>query len=90
MPSAFTQNFYHTVFSSKQRANLIVPDLEARLYPFMGGILSDLRCTLLAINGMPDQIHLLVRPPGEKNWRSVIAREACLVFIEAPALSLFA
>lgn len=61
MPSAFTQNFYHAVFSTRQRRNLITPDLESRLYPFMGGIVRDLRCTLLAINGMPDHVHLLVR-----------------------------
>ncbi len=61
MPSAFTQNFYHTVFSTKHRAMLISPDLEERLYPFMGGILRDLRCTLLAMNGMPDHVHLLIR-----------------------------
>jgi putative transposase len=61
MPSAYTQNFYHTVFSTKHRENLINPDLETRLYPFIGGIVRDLRCTLLAINGMPDHVHLLVR-----------------------------
>ncbi|MBL8877542.1 MAG: IS200/IS605 family transposase [Phycisphaerales bacterium] len=61
MPSAYTQNFYHTVFSTKRRAMLISPDLGERLYPFMGGILRDLRCTLLAINGMPDHVHLLIR-----------------------------
>jgi putative transposase len=61
MPSAFTQNFYHAVFSTKHRANLITPDLEARLYPFVGGIVRDLRCTLVAINGMPDHVHLLIR-----------------------------
>lgn len=61
MPSAYTQNFYHTVFSTKHRAMLILPDLEERLYPFMGGILRDLRCTLLVINGMPDHVHLLIR-----------------------------
>jgi len=61
MPSAWTQNFYHTVFSTKGRAALITPELEARLYPFLGGILRDLRCTLLAINGMSDHVHLLIR-----------------------------
>lgn len=60
MPSAYTQNFYHTVFSTKHRAMLITPDLEERLYPFMGGILRDLRCTLLSINGMPDHVYLLI------------------------------
>ena len=61
MPSAFTQNFYHAVFSTKHRAPLINPELEERLYPFIGGILRDLRCSLLAINGMPDHVHLLIR-----------------------------
>ncbi len=61
MPSAWTQNFYHTVFSTKGRANIITPDLETRLHPFIGGIVRDLRCTLLAVNGMPDHVHLLVR-----------------------------
>ena len=27
----------------------------------MGGIICNLRCTLIAINGMPDHVHLLVR-----------------------------
>jgi REP element-mobilizing transposase RayT len=61
MPSAYTQNFYHAVFSTKHRAALITPDWEQRLYPFIGGIVRDLRCTLVAINGMPDHIHLLIR-----------------------------
>ncbi|NOS99367.1 MAG: IS200/IS605 family transposase [Phycisphaerales bacterium] len=60
MPSAHTQNYYHAVFSTKQRAGLITPEIEERLYPFMGGIVRDLRCTLLAINGMPDHVHLLI------------------------------
>ena len=61
MPSAWTQNFYHTVFSTKGRRNLITPELEARLFPFLGGIVRDLGCTLLAVNGMPDHVHLLIR-----------------------------
>jgi len=61
MPTAYTQNFYHAVFSTKHRTNLITPELEQRLFPFIGGIVRDLRCTLLAINGMPDHVHLLIR-----------------------------
>ncbi len=61
MPSTYTQNFYHTVFSTKDRAGLITPELEERLYPFMGGIVRDLGCTLLKVNGISDHVHLLVR-----------------------------
>ena len=61
MPSAYTQNYYHAVFSTKHRARLITEEIEERLYAFIGGILRDLRCTLLAVNGTPDHIHLLIR-----------------------------
>ncbi|MBI1826185.1 MAG: IS200/IS605 family transposase [Planctomycetes bacterium] len=61
MPSAWTQNFYHALFSTKRRSQLITPEIETRLYPFIGGIARDLRCHLEAINGMPDHVHVLVR-----------------------------
>jgi len=61
MPSAWTQNHYHAVFSTKQREAIITPEIEERLYPFIGGIVRDLRCTLLVLNDMADHIHLLVR-----------------------------
>lgn len=61
MPSSFTQNFYHAVFSTRHRENLITSDIETRLYPFIGGVVRDLRCGLLGINGMPDHVHMLVR-----------------------------
>ena len=77
MPSAWTQNFYHTVFSTSQRAPLITPDLEARLYPFLGGIVRDLRCTLLAVNGAADHVHLLVR------YRADLAHSEMLQQIKA-------
>lgn len=49
MPSAWTQNHYHAVFSTKNRASLITPEIEARLHPFLGGIVRDMGCTLLWI-----------------------------------------
>jgi len=42
MPSAYTQNYYHAVFSTKNRANVITPELETRLHPFIGGILREI------------------------------------------------
>jgi len=61
MPSAHSQNFYHAVFSTKGRAALITPQLETRLYPFIGGTVRDLRSTPPAVNGMPGHVHVLVR-----------------------------
>jgi REP element-mobilizing transposase RayT len=65
MPSSWTQNIYHAVFSTKHRQPLISPDLEVRLYPFVGGILKDLRCIPLAINGTFDHLHFLAIYPSD-------------------------
>ena len=72
MPNTFTQNFYHAVFSTRNRANLITPDMESVLYPFIGGIVRDLGCSLLAINGMPDHVHLLVRYRADLSHSAMI------------------
>ena len=74
MPSTYTQNHYHAVFSTKHRTPHITPELEARLYPFIGGILRDLRCTLLAINGMPDHVHLLIRYSADLSHSVMLQR----------------
>jgi len=81
MPSAWTQNYYHIVFSTKGRAPLIVPQLEARLHPFLGGIVRDLRCNLLAVNGMPDHVHLLV------NYRADLSHSELLQQIKGRSSS---
>jgi putative transposase len=65
MPSSWTQNIYHAVFSTKHRVRIITPALEERLHPFIGGILKDLRCVPIAINGADDHLHVLTRYPSD-------------------------
>ena len=65
MPSSWTQNYYHLVFSTKGREPLISAELKSRLYPFFGGIAKDLCSQLLAGNGMEEHVHLLVRFPPD-------------------------
>ncbi len=63
IPSAYTRNYYHGVFGTRGRAGLITPQMEERLYPFMGGTARDLNCQYIGINGMADHVHMLVRYP---------------------------
>ncbi|MBI1189550.1 MAG: IS200/IS605 family transposase [Tepidisphaera sp.] len=65
MPSSWTQNIYHAVFSTKHRLPIITTEIEERLHPFTGGILKDLKCTPVAINGTADHIHLLTIFPSD-------------------------
>lgn len=65
MGSSWTQNFYHAVFATKLRMPLITPEVESRLHPFLSGIAKDLDCSPIAINGMAEHVHVLVRFPSD-------------------------
>ena len=57
LPSALP---VHLVFSTKHREPLILDDVQARLYEYIGGTLRAQKSRLLASGGMPDHVHLLV------------------------------
>lgn len=65
MPSSWIQNIYHAVFSTKHRIAAITPQVEERLHPFIGGILKELRCIPIAINGTADHLHVLTIYPSD-------------------------
>ena len=50
----------HLVFSTKNREEIIRPETEADLYPYMCGIVAKYESPCLAINGMPDHVHMLI------------------------------
>lgn len=52
--------YVHLVFSTKNRENLILPQIEKELFSFMGGILRNHKSVLLAANGTANHVHLLV------------------------------
>lgn len=58
-PNTYTQLHIHFVFAVKFRKSLISFDWNQRLYEYMGGILKNNGHQPLAINGMPDHIHML-------------------------------
>jgi putative transposase len=60
MASTFTSVLLHIVFSTKNRANLIAPDIEPNLYNYIGGIASNLGCRQLCIGGTRNHVHMLV------------------------------
>jgi len=61
---SYVSSYYHCVFSTKERRNLISLDLRERLYPFLGGIARQHRMKIMEIGGMPDHVHLLLTLPS--------------------------
>jgi len=51
--------YYHIIFSTKNRAELITPVVEDELYAYIGGILNKNRSKLLIGNGTQNHAHLL-------------------------------
>jgi len=50
---------YHLVFSTKNRAPQINPEIQPRLYDYMGGIFKKENGQLVAAGGTADHVHLL-------------------------------
>lgn len=72
MPQSYVCLPIHVVFSTKNRAPLIQTEWEHRLYSYIGGILREEKCVLLAAGGMPDHVHLLVSWSKERSIADVL------------------
>lgn len=94
MPGTYSQILFHVVFSTKGRAAFIKPELQPRLYDYIGGIIRAEKGTLYAVGGMPDHVHLLVRWRTDGTiadlMRTVKSRSSLWVHQTFPALSAFA
>jgi REP element-mobilizing transposase RayT len=60
MPGSFSQIYIQVVFAVKGRESLISNNWEEELYKYITGIIQNKGQKLLAINGMPDHIHILI------------------------------
>ena len=60
MPGTFSQIYIQIVFAVKGREILIRSEWEEDLYKYISGIVQKKEQKMIAINGMPDHIHLLI------------------------------
>jgi len=60
MANTYTQLYIHVVFAVEGRQNLIQPEHNDELQKYITGIVSAQKHKLIAINNMPDHLHLLV------------------------------
>ena len=60
MSRNYTANFVHCIFSTKDRRDTIPPELQERLWSYLGGITKKLNCDLLAVGGTANHVHILL------------------------------
>ena len=61
MTHSFASLLVHAVFSTKDRQPTLVPALSTRLFPYLGGIVREMKGSVMAVNGPPYHVHLLLR-----------------------------
>src|SRR5580704_14472315 len=60
MANTYTQIYIHIVFAVEGRQNLIAPEHNDELQKYITGIVSAQKQKLIAINNMPDHLHMLI------------------------------
>lgn len=72
MAHSYVKIWIHAVFGTKNRENFITPNIKDKVYKIIVNELKGLDCSLLAINGMPDHVHVLFLLNSKKNISEVM------------------
>ena len=64
MPRSSTEINLHFVWATKKREPILMPQWEPMIYRCIQQECQWLGCTVLALGGMPDHVHLLTVVPG--------------------------
>ena len=60
MPQSLVRNLLHIVFSTKNRVDLITPEVENDLFGYIHGIVENNNSKLIIAGGTTNHIHLLI------------------------------
>ena len=63
MANTYASLHYHVIFSTKNREAWLAPDIEKRIWEFIGGIARAHKMTALQVGGVEDHIHALITAP---------------------------
>ena len=64
MAHSYIAGYYHCVFSTRNRRPLITPDVQERLWSYLGGIARENGMRALSVGGMDDHVHVLLSLPA--------------------------
>ncbi len=64
MSHTYCSSLFHCIFSTKGRRKIIAPDIQPRLWAFIGGIARNHEMKALAIGGTDDHVHTLLSLPS--------------------------
>jgi putative transposase len=63
MANTYSKLYYHIVFSTKNRVRFITPEIENRIWEYIGGVARKHKMTALQVGGYDDHVHALILAP---------------------------
>lgn len=72
MVQTYTNLITHIVFSTKGRVEIIDQEMMPKLLAYMSGIIRNINCNPLKINGIADHVHLLIHFPPTKSISEIV------------------
>ena len=64
MANTYTSLHYHLVFSTINRSRWLTPEIEPRVWAYLGGIAKENKMKPLQIGGVEDHVHALLGAPA--------------------------
>lgn len=74
MPNTYTALYAHVVFSTKNRARTIATPIRPRLHAYLGGISRNLGASAIAVGGVEDHVHILLRYPSRLALADIVCK----------------
>lgn len=66
--------YVHVVWATWDRQPLIYAEFERKLMRYIEAVAIDMRCTVLAINCMPDHVHVVLKFPSTVTISELVKR----------------
>jgi REP element-mobilizing transposase RayT len=64
MSHTYCCSLFHCAFSTKERRKMIAPQIQPRLWAYIGGTAREHEMKALGVGGMEDHVHLLLSLPS--------------------------
>lgn len=74
MANTYTQIHIQVVYAVKYRESMILPSFKDRLHHYITGIVHNRQHRMLAVNSMPDHMHLLIELRPHESLASLIGK----------------
>jgi len=74
MANTYTRLYVQAIFTPKFREHIIKPTWEDELFKYITGIVQNFGHKMLAINGMPDHIHVFFRMKPNQSVSELISK----------------